>query len=65
VKSFSLVNLDENEGWLDLLDIVDASKDDELSSIPPQETMRALNRYGSMFDDKLNEFGWPSFRCSS
>ena len=33
VKSFSLVNLDENEGWLDLLDIVDASKDDEVVAV--------------------------------
>jgi len=39
-QSFSLVNLDENEGWLDLLDIVDASKDDDVVVILPHETMK-------------------------
>jgi hypothetical protein len=59
VKSFSLVNLDENEGWLDLLDIVDASKDDEVVVNTAARNNEGVNRYGSMFDDKLNEFGWP------
>jgi hypothetical protein len=58
VKSFSLVNLDENEGWLDLLDIVDASKDDEVVVNTAARNNEGVNRYGSMFDDKLNEFGW-------
>jgi len=59
VKSFSLVNLDENEGWLDLLDIVDASKDNEVVVNTAARNNEGVNRYGSMFDDKLNEFGWP------
>ncbi len=59
VKSFSLVNLDENEGWLDLLDIVDASKDDEVVVNTAARNNDGVNRYGSMFDEKLNEFGWP------
>jgi len=59
VKSFSLVNLDENEGWLDLLDIVDASKNDEVVVNTAARNNEGVNRYGSMFDDKLNEFGWP------
>jgi len=59
VKSFSLVNLDENEGWLDLLDIVDASKDDEVVVNTAARNNEGVNRYGSMFDEKLNEFGWP------
>jgi hypothetical protein len=58
VKSFSLVNLDENEGWLDLLDIVDASKDDEVVVNTAARNNDGVNRYGSMFDEKLNEFGW-------
>jgi hypothetical protein len=59
VKSFSLVNLDENEGWLDLLDIVDASKDDEVVVNTAARNNEGVNRYGSMFDEKLNEFNWP------
>jgi hypothetical protein len=59
VKSFSLVNLDENEGWLDLLDIVDASKDDEVVVNTAARNNEGVNRHGSMFDEKLNEFGWP------
>jgi len=59
VKSFSLVNLDENEGWLDLLDIVDASKDDEVVVNTAARNNEGVSRYGSMFDEKLNEFGWP------
>ena len=59
VKSFSLVNLVENEGWLDLLDIVDASKDDDVVVNTAARNNEGVNRYGSMFDDKLNEFGWP------
>jgi len=59
VKSFSLVNLDENEGWLDLLDIVDASKDDEVVVNTAARNNEGVNRYGSMFDEKLNEFDWP------
>jgi hypothetical protein len=59
VKSFSLVNLDENEGWLDLLDIVDASKDDEVVVNTAARNNEGVNLYGSMFDEKLNEFGWP------
>jgi hypothetical protein len=59
VKSFSLVNLDENEGWLDLLDIVDASKDDEVVVNTAARNNEGVNRYGSMFDEKLHEFDWP------
>jgi len=59
VKSFSLVNLDENEGWLDLLDIVDASKDDEVVVNTAARNNEGVSRYGSMFDEKLDEFGWP------
>ena len=58
VKSFSLVNLDENEGWLDLLDIVDASKDDEVVVNTAARNNEGVNRHGSMFDEKLNDFGW-------
>jgi hypothetical protein len=59
VKSFSLVNLDENEGWLDLLDIVDASKDDDVVVNTAARNNEGVNRYGSMFDEKLSEFNWP------
>jgi hypothetical protein len=59
VKSFSLVNLDENEGWLDLLDIVDASEDDEVVVNTAARNNEGVNRHGSMFDEKLNEFAWP------
>ena len=59
VKSFSLVNLDDNEGWLDLLDIVDASKDDEVVVNTAARNNEGVNRYGSMFDEKLHEFNWP------
>ena len=59
VNSFSLVNLDENEGWLDLLDIVDASKDDEVVVNTAARNNEGVNRYGSMFDEKLSEFNWP------
>jgi hypothetical protein len=59
VKSFSLVNLDENEGWLDLLDIVDASKDDDVVVNTAARNNEGVNRYGSMFDEKLHEFDWP------
>ena len=47
VKLFSLVNLDENEGWLDLLDIVDASKDDEVVVNTAARNNDGVNRYGS------------------
>ena len=40
VKSFSLVNLDENEGWLDLLTLWMRARTMKLLSIPPHETMR-------------------------
>jgi hypothetical protein len=59
VKSFSLVNLDENEGWLDLLDIVDASKGDDVVVNTAARNNEGVNRHGSMFDEKLHEFGWP------
>jgi hypothetical protein len=59
VKSFSLVNLDENEGWLDLLDIVDASKGAEVVVNTAAGNNEGVNRYGSMYDEKLHELNWP------
>jgi hypothetical protein len=38
---------------------VDASKDDEVVVNTAARNNEGVNRYGSMFDDKLNEFGWP------
>jgi dsDNA-binding SOS-regulon protein len=38
---------------------VDASKDDEVVVNTAARNNDGVNRYGSMFDDKLNEFGWP------
>jgi hypothetical protein len=38
---------------------VDASKDDEVVVNTAARNNEGVNRYGSMFDEKLNEFNWP------
>ena len=65
VKSFSLVNLDENEGWLDLLDTVEASKDEEVVVNTAARNNEGVNRYGSMLTKSCTSSDGPSFRCSS
>ncbi len=48
VRSFSLVNLDENDDWLRLLDIVDASKDDKVVVNTIASNNEGVNRFFGM-----------------
>jgi hypothetical protein len=59
VKGFSLVNLDENDGWLDLLDIVEAAKTPEIVINTAARNTEGIGRNGEMFDEQLGQLGYP------
>jgi len=59
VKGFSLVNLDENDGWLDLLDIIEAAKTPEIVINTAARNTEGIARNGEMFDEQLAQLNFP------
>ncbi len=59
VKGFSLVNLDENDGWLDLLDIIEAAKTPEIVLNTAARNNEGVTRHGAMFDEQMAQLNYP------
>ena len=59
VKGFSLVNLDENDGWLDLLDIIEAAKTPEIVLNTAARNNEGVTRHGAMFDEQMAQLQYP------
>lgn len=59
VKGFALVNLDQNDGWLDLLDLIEAAKTPEIVINTAARNNEGVTQHGPMFDEQMAELKFP------